>query len=122
MVKLEWGTKRTCPKCSTRFYDLGNSEPCECVDCGTSFKVEPILKEKQSHVIQTKAMVKEADKSKKDEKGKVIDDEIEAILLPDDDDDMEKVDESVLGDVSLDDNNGDVAVVVDAGVVKPEKT
>ena len=23
MVKPEWGTKRTCPKCSTRFYDLG---------------------------------------------------------------------------------------------------
>ncbi|MFL6786081.1 MAG: FYDLN acid domain-containing protein, partial [Sphingomicrobium sp.] len=21
MVKPEWGTKRTCPKCSTRFYD-----------------------------------------------------------------------------------------------------
>jgi hypothetical protein len=27
MVKPEWGTKRTCPKCSTRFYDLGNEEP-----------------------------------------------------------------------------------------------
>ena len=26
MVKPEWGTKRTCPKCSTRFYDLGNGQ------------------------------------------------------------------------------------------------
>ncbi|WP_298669058.1 FYDLN acid domain-containing protein, partial [uncultured Sphingomonas sp.] len=22
MIKPEWGTKRTCPKCATRFYDL----------------------------------------------------------------------------------------------------
>ncbi|WP_235515851.1 FYDLN acid domain-containing protein, partial [Sphingomonas sp. Leaf10] len=27
MVKPEWGTKRTCPKCATRFYDLGNEDP-----------------------------------------------------------------------------------------------
>jgi hypothetical protein len=27
MVKPEWGTKRTCPKCSTRFYDLGKDDP-----------------------------------------------------------------------------------------------
>ncbi|WP_295446445.1 FYDLN acid domain-containing protein, partial [Sphingorhabdus sp. EL138] len=22
MIKAEWGTKRTCPKCGVRFYDL----------------------------------------------------------------------------------------------------
>ena len=27
MVKPEWGAKRTCPKCSTRFYDLGKDDP-----------------------------------------------------------------------------------------------
>ena len=27
MVKPEWGTKRTCPKCATRFYDLGKDDP-----------------------------------------------------------------------------------------------
>jgi len=26
MVKPEWGAKRTCPKCSTRFYDLGKDD------------------------------------------------------------------------------------------------
>src|SRR3546814_3483643 len=26
MVKAEWGTKRTCPKCGTRFYDLGKED------------------------------------------------------------------------------------------------
>ncbi|MBA4050305.1 MAG: TIGR02300 family protein, partial [Erythrobacter sp.] len=26
MAKPEWGTKRTCPKCGTRFYDLGKED------------------------------------------------------------------------------------------------
>ena len=47
MVKPEWGTKRTCPKCSTRFYDLGNNEPVHCIECGTEWIPEPVLKSKQ---------------------------------------------------------------------------
>ena len=47
MVKPEWGTKRTCPKCQTRFYDLGNAEPVHCIECGTEWVPEPVLKSKQ---------------------------------------------------------------------------
>lgn len=47
MVKPEWGAKRTCPKCSTRFYDLGNDEPVTCIECGTQWVPEPALKSKQ---------------------------------------------------------------------------
>jgi len=47
MVKPEWGTKRTCPKCSTRFYDLGKEDPVHCIECGTDFIPEPVLKSKQ---------------------------------------------------------------------------
>ena len=47
MVKPEWGTKRTCPKCGTRFYDLGNEDPVVCIACNTAFNPEPILKSKQ---------------------------------------------------------------------------
>ena len=47
MVKPEWGTKRTCPKCSTRFYDLGNDGPVHCIECGTEWIPEPVLKSKQ---------------------------------------------------------------------------
>jgi uncharacterized protein (TIGR02300 family) len=47
MVKPEWGTKRTCPKCSTRFYDLGNENPVHCIECGSDFIPEPVLKSKQ---------------------------------------------------------------------------
>lgn len=47
MVKAEWGTKRTCPKCGVRFYDLGKEEPVECIDCGNQWHPEPVLKSKQ---------------------------------------------------------------------------
>ena len=47
MVKPEWGTKRTCPKCGTRFYDLGKEDPAECIECGESWTPEAGLKSKQ---------------------------------------------------------------------------
>ena|SRR6185369_11939653 len=47
MVKPEWGTKRTCPKCSTRFYDLTHDNPVHCIECGTEWVPEPVLKSKQ---------------------------------------------------------------------------
>ncbi len=47
MVKPEWGTKRACPKCNTRFYDLGKDEPVTCIACGNAWAPEPMLKSKQ---------------------------------------------------------------------------
>ena len=47
MVKPEWGTKRTCPKCGTRFYDLTKEDPVVCISCGNQWMPESILKSKQ---------------------------------------------------------------------------
>lgn len=47
MVKPEWGSKRTCPKCATRFYDLGKDDPVTCIECGNVWEPEPVLKSKQ---------------------------------------------------------------------------
>jgi hypothetical protein len=41
MVNPEWGTKRSCPKCSTRFYDLGKEDPVTCISCGNAWLPEP---------------------------------------------------------------------------------
>ena len=41
MPKAEWGTKRACPKCTTRFYDL-NNDPIICPSCGASFDLTTI--------------------------------------------------------------------------------
>ncbi|MXP09756.1 TIGR02300 family protein [Pseudoblastomonas halimionae] len=47
MAKPEWGSKRTCPKCGTRFYDLGEEHPVTCIECGNEWEPEPVLKPKQ---------------------------------------------------------------------------
>ena len=48
MVKAEWGTKRACPKCNSRFYDLTKDEPVTCIACGFAWMPEPVLKSKQT--------------------------------------------------------------------------
>ncbi|HEU0044439.1 TIGR02300 family protein [Sphingomonas sp.] len=60
MIKPEWGTKRTCPKCATRFYDLAKDEPVTCIECSYAWNPEPILKSKQPMAFEA---VKAADKT-----------------------------------------------------------
>ncbi len=47
MAKPEWGKKRSCPECGTRFYDLGKDDPVTCIECGHEWVPEPVLKSKQ---------------------------------------------------------------------------
>ena len=47
MIQPEWGTKRSCPKCATRFYDLEKNDPVTCIECGYAWQPEAILKSKQ---------------------------------------------------------------------------
>ncbi|MBW0144603.1 FYDLN acid domain-containing protein [Sphingomicrobium clamense] len=96
MVKPEWGTKRTCPKCSTRFYDLGNDDPVTCIECGTEFIPEPVLKSKQPLPFDD------------DDKKKKKDEDLAADDLEDvEDDDGGSADD----DVDLDTGDDDIKVV-----------
>ncbi len=45
MVKAELGTKRTCPSCATRFYDLLKN-PIVCPKCGVTFIAATLLPSK----------------------------------------------------------------------------
>ncbi len=45
MVKAELGTKRTCPSCATRFYDLLKN-PIVCPKCGANFVAASVLPSK----------------------------------------------------------------------------
>lgn len=92
MAKEEWGTKRTCPKCGERFYDLGNADPVTCIECGHDWVPEPILKSKQPIV----EMAEEKTAKSEDEDDLDLDVDVD---LDDDDDDP------ILGDVSLDDDD-----------------
>ena len=64
MIKPEWGTKRTCPKCATRFYDLTKDDPVACINCGYAWAPEPILKSKQPlpfEAVKAESKVPDAD-------------------------------------------------------------
>ncbi len=74
MIKPEWGTKRTCPKCATRFYDLEKDEPVTCIACGYAWEPEPILKSKQPLPFE---VVKAEQKPDQDLEGE--DEDLEAI-------------------------------------------
>ena len=43
MAKPEWGTKRVCQSCGTRFYDLMRT-PCTCPKCGSAVEAEVVFK------------------------------------------------------------------------------
>jgi uncharacterized protein (TIGR02300 family) len=85
MVKPEWGSKRTCPKCATRFYDLGKDDPVHCIECGTEWVPEPVLKSKQPMPFEVAAATKE----------KATDSDLEAEDLAIDEDEEVSADEEV---------------------------
>ncbi len=64
MAKQDWGTKRQCPECGTRFYDL-NRTPIVCVKCGTAFRPEPLLKPRRQRETEIRPRVGRAAPVKK---------------------------------------------------------
>ena len=117
MAKAEWGEKRQCPKCGTRFYDLGESDPISCISCEHAFNPEIILKSK-THSIELitdkKKEEAEAEDASDDDESDLLDDE--ALLSDDTDDDIDVDDNTV---VLSDDDDTNVAAVVDAPIAKP---
>lgn len=47
MAKPEWGAKRICHSCGTRYYDM-QRDPVICPKCGTEFDPEAFLKSRRS--------------------------------------------------------------------------
>ena len=50
LAKPEWGTKRICHSCGTRFYDLLR-DPIVCPSCGTQFDPEALLRTRRSRSV-----------------------------------------------------------------------
>lgn len=93
MPKEEWGTKRLCPDCNTRFYDLGR-DPMTCPSCGHEFTVESLTNGRSRMLV--------ADKSS----GRDTDDVIDT----DDDLDTDGDDSDLDDDLLDDDDDGDVSL------------
>ena len=98
MPKEEWGVKRVCPNCSTRFYDL-QRDPMICPSCENGFSLESLRNGKGRTLVADKSDAK----SKPAAEEAVIE---EDVVLEDDDDDAD-VD---LGDDVLEDDDEDVSL------------
>ncbi len=104
MAKPEWGTKRQCPKCGEKFYDLKKAFPLTCIECSFEFEPESLLKSKQTHHIPEPKVVRKPVKED-DEDDVVVEDEgFEGF----DDDDAPADDDAFLEDDLGDDDVDDV--------------
>jgi uncharacterized protein (TIGR02300 family) len=105
VVKPEWGTKRTCPKCGTRFYDLEKDNPVTCIECGAAWEPDPILKSKQPLPYDAPKKDIEVDKVDTDLSDDDLDIDEDAEQNPDDDVDLGGDDDIGVTTTGDDDDN-----------------
>lgn len=107
MVKPEWGLKRTCPGCGSRFYDLLR-DPITCPDCGATVDPAALMKPRRSR--PAAKAVAEVDKSGGAAAATQDDDDVVETMDDDDDED----DKDIIEDASeLGEDEDDVSEVVE---------
>ncbi|MCH2547254.1 MAG: TIGR02300 family protein [Alphaproteobacteria bacterium] len=127
MAKSELGTKRSCPKCASKFYDL-NKNPAQCPVCAHGFDPEAPVKKRGKRktvkmgadAVKTQVMASSATKGRKESDD---DDDIElpefddlGIMEDMDDDDLEDV-ESIKGKPSVTSDGEDEIIKDDDDIV-----
>ncbi len=107
MPKDEWGVKRLCPHCASRFYDL-QRDPMTCPECGHTFTADSLHAGRGRALIGEKSVAKTAnldsddladDADLDDDAG---DSDLDDDLLEDDEDDDVSLDE--IADVATGDD------------------
>jgi uncharacterized protein (TIGR02300 family) len=138
VAKPELGTKRTCPECAVKFYDLGKN-PCVCPKCENTFEPEILLKSKRrpDEIAAEEAQAAAEAKAAEEEKAKAAkegqtegtetpdenSDDIEVVSLEDIIEDDDDSDSDSDGDDTLividDDEEDDVSGIIDTEIIKP---
>ena len=104
MAKPEWGKKRICSSCNTKYYDL-NKSPIICPSCGAEFNPNDYLKSKKGKNIPLKASIKDDnDLTKEIENIDDIEVDNDSEVVSDDDPLLEinKEDQNVIADDEID--------------------
>lgn len=102
MVKADLGTKRVCPSCGARFYDL-SKRPIECPKCNFAFEPEALYKQRRPRQPEA-AAAPVADETEDEE---VEDEAVEA-------EDEDAIVEKVEGEPELDTGEEETEEEVDA--------
>jgi uncharacterized protein (TIGR02300 family) len=115
LAKPEWGTKRICPSCGTRYYDLMH-KPIVCPKCATVFDPEAFLKSRRARpaVPVEKELepvgAEEIDTELEPDEAEAVEEEEEAVTL----EDADEEDEELLEDASeLGEDEDDMAEVIE---------
>jgi uncharacterized protein (TIGR02300 family) len=116
VAKPEWGTKRICPSCGTRYYDLLR-EPVICPKCSTPYDPEAFLKSRRARPIPPVEKeiepvgTEDLDTELETEEADVVEEEEEeAVPL----EEAEEEDEELLEDASeLGEDEDDMAEVIE---------
>ena len=107
MAKPEWGVKRICPNCGTRYYDM-RKDPPTCPSCGTAYDPEALLRSRRARPIPVEDL-KKAPVVADDDEALGIDTEAEEA-----DEELEGADAGVdVGDLEDEDVDEDVTVADD---------
>ena len=106
MPNEEWGVKRLCPKCATRFYDLKN-DPMTCPSCEFEFDLASLLDGGKAAAAKAKKEAEVVDDPILDDVEDVLDDSDDAGAADDDllDDDDDTVTLEEVADVPANDDD-----------------
>src|SRR5882724_2845270 len=116
LIKPDLGTKRVCPSCGVRFYDL-QKRPIECPKCAFAFEPEMLLKQRRTRVPEpVKPVVAEAEDEETEETA--AEEPAEAEEFEEEIEDEEEEDDSLLEEVEEDED--DVSGIIDADIEKDE--
>jgi len=105
VAKPEWGTKRQCQECATKFYDLGKS-PIVCPDCGAELKVVAPARPAPKPEPKAAKPPPKHDRRKRAPEGEEA---------TDDDDEVDDLDDDDTVDLESDDEDDDLDEVVENG-------
>ena len=115
MAKPEWGTKRICPSCGTRYYDLLR-DPVTCPKCSTPFDPEALLRARRARPAApvekalAPVVADDIDADLEPVEVEAVEDEEEAVPL----EEAEEEDEELIEDASeLGEDEDDMAEVID---------
>jgi len=105
VAKPELGTKRECPECATKYYDLGRS-PCVCPKCGASFEPD-VAPSAQVQKAKAPKTVEKTDTAPASEKIETVSLEVLGAEEQDSEPSMNDSDEAALADIDIPDDDAD---------------